>query len=293
MARKKTPTIEDDPQSGGSRALWKGSINFGLVSIPVRLVTAIKDRDIHFHRVTKDGGCRLRQKLVCPETGKEYDFGQTARGYEIAPQQYVLIEKEEIQSIQPQSGHGVDIIEFVDLGEIDPKYFDRPYYIIPDGKVAKPYELLRQVLATEKKVAIAKMVMHDKEYLVAIRGEPEALLIQTMHFADEVVRSPGHAAQSVPIAGPERKLASDLVRSLTKKFDPTDFHDDYRERMRELLEEKAKGKHIHTAPEPEKQPTKVVDLMERLKQSLTQNQAQSKAHRTPHKSKLKSRKRAA
>jgi DNA end-binding protein Ku len=267
----------------GPRALWKGTINFGLVSIPVRLVSAVRDVKIHFHRVTPDGKCRLRQKLVCPETGKEYNFGDAARGYEIAPNQFVIVDDEEVERIEPQSGHGIDIIQFVNLTEIDPIYYDRPYYFIPDGKTHKPYQLLRQVMQEHGKVALAQMVMHDKQYIVIIRDNNGILLAQTLRYAAEII-SPRKVLteEDVHVTPKEVDLAADLIESLTKPFRPEEFVDDFTERMEKLLEQKGKGKAIKIPKsEPVPEPTKVVDLMSRLKQSL--EKAQRSTKRSPSK----------
>ena len=268
-SKRFTKTEEDDAPRG-PRALWKGTIAFGLVSIPVRMVTAIRDTGIHFHRVTPDGKCRLRQRLYCPDTGKEYDFKESARGYEIAPNQYVIVDPEELEAVQPHAGHEIEISQFVKLEEIDPLYYDRPYFFLPDGSGAKAYELLRKVLESTDKAALGKMIMHDKQYIALIRSVSGVLCIQTLHFADEVVKAGALAEQAdVKINKGEMDLAEELIKSLTKPFQAEKFVDDSKEQMKKLLDKKSKGKVIKIEPPEEiESGGKVVDLMGRLKASL-------------------------
>lgn len=164
------------------RAMWSGSISFGLVNVPVRMYTAVRDRGVHFHRLSPDGTCRLRNKLVCPDTGQEFDFKDTARGYEIAPGQYVIMRDEELENLKPEAGRSIDIRDFVDLADIDPVYYDNTYYLAPDERGAKGYQLLLEVMKKQQKVGIAKFVMREKEYLAAIRPYKNALVLETMHL---------------------------------------------------------------------------------------------------------------
>lgn len=254
-----------------ARAIWSGSISFGLINIPVKLFTAIRDRSIHFHMMSQDGNCRLRRKLVCPETGKEYDFDDTARGYEIAPDQYILVTDEELAALRPESGRTIDIDSFVDLDEIDPMLFDRPYYLMPEEHGAKPYQLLSQALRSSGRVAICRFVMRDQEYLAAIRPLNELLCLETMRFADEVVPSDEltEMPRNVRISPRELDMADQLIESLTTEFDPDAYHDEFREAVEGLIERKKSGKHV-VAEEP-KEPAstgKVIDLMEALRRSL-------------------------
>lgn len=238
------------------------------------MVSAIQDRGIHFHRVSPDGTCRLRQKLYCPETGKEYNFSEAARGYEIAPHEYVIVDEEELEALEPQSGHTVDIVEFVKLAEIDPLYFDRPYFLVPDGKSTKPYELFRQVLEDEDKVAIAKVIMRDKEYLVALRANDRVLMLQTLHYQEEVISPRAVAEQpDVKISAQEKKLAAALIDSLSSEFNPEEFVNETKEKLQSLLEKKSRGERIRVKPEVvAAEHPKVVDLMSRLKASLKQSE---------------------
>jgi DNA end-binding protein Ku len=253
------------------RAMWKGSVSFGLVHIPVRMVTAVRDKTVRFHRLSEDGSCRLRTKLYCPETEEEYDFSQTARGFEVAPDQYVLVADEEIESLRPEAGHSIDIEDFVDLDEIDPVYYDRPYYLVAAEGGTRPYRLLVEALEQANKVGIARFVLRDKQHLAALRVSQGGLCLHTMHYFDEVGKLSD--AGPVPTEKVDQKqvdLALNLVEALTRKFDPKRYRDTFRDELLELIEKKAEGKEIEIAPSHEPEPTKVVDLMEVLKRSLGQ-----------------------
>ncbi|HEX5057421.1 MAG TPA: Ku protein [Gammaproteobacteria bacterium] len=250
------------------RVLWKGVISFGLVNMPIRMYTAIRDRSLRFHMLTQDGSCRLRQKLYCPETGKEYNFNETARGYEVAPDQYVLLDDEEIRKLLPETGRNIEIEDFVALEEIDPIRYNRPYFLAPAEGGSKPYRLLIEAMERTGKVGIARFVLHNKQHLAAVRVMQGGLALSTMYWPDEVL-----ALQDV-VAVPEDKvdakqieLANNLIEAMTKSFDPARYTDTYREKLAELIERKAEGKRIPLPSEPQKT-AQVVDLMEALKRSL-------------------------
>jgi DNA end-binding protein Ku len=268
-----------------ARAIWSGSITFGLVNVPIKLYPAVKDKDVHFHLLSKDGQCRLRRKLVCPETGDEYDFKDTAKGYEIAPEQYVIINEEELKSLKPEAGRNLEIIDFVDLAEIDPIYYNRPYYLAPDSDDTDAYQLLLKVMTETQKVGIAKFVMHGKEYLAAIRPLKGALCLETMNFADEVV--PVGKIPNLPVdihaSRKELDVARRLVDVLATEFKPTKYHEEYREKVLELIDKKAAGEDIVTHAEPEEEePARILNLMKALEESL------QKARRTTHHGRKKS-----
>ncbi|HYE03745.1 MAG TPA: Ku protein [Phycisphaerales bacterium] len=257
-----------------ARSLWSGSISFGLVNIPIKLYTAVRDTTIHFHLLNKEGDCRLRRKLFCPETGKEYDFSETARGYEIAPEQYVIIQDEELESLKPEAGRSIDITDFVDLAQIDPIYYDRTYYVGPDERGVKSYRLLMEAMREAGKVGIAKFVMRAKEYLCAIRPGAEGILyLNTMYFADEVL-SAKEAVKLPPLKEPPAKkevaVARQLVEALASEWDPEKYRDDYRDRVKELLDKKAAGETVTVEEVREAEPTRVVNLMKALEASLAQ-----------------------
>lgn len=253
-----------------AKPLWTGNISFGLVTIPVQLFSAIEDRNIHFHLVTSDGTCRLREKLVCPQTGKEYDFSQTARGYEIAPDQYVLVDPDEIKALRPESGHEIQIEKFVTLEEVDPIYMNRPYILAPGKSGEKPYSLLREGLKQSGKVAIAYFLMRDRQYLALIRVMGDALLLDTMSYFDEI-RSPKDFGLPVKPGKFEKReidLCLQLINSLSGSFRAEDYKDEFRGKLQKLLEAKARGKKITRSPTHKEETPKVINLVERLKESL-------------------------
>lgn len=250
------------------RVLWKGVISFGLVNIPIRMFTAVRDRDIHFHRLTQDGSCRLRQKLYCPESGKEYNFNETARGFEVAPDQYVILEQEEIEKLLPESGRNIEIEDFVALEEIDPIRYNRPYYLAPAEGGGKPYRLLIEAMEKTGKVGIARFVLHNKQHLAAVRVMQGGLALSTMYWPDEVLALKD--VMAVPddkVDAKQIELATNLIEAMTKPFDPESYRDTYRQQLMELIERKAEGKRIPLPSEPQKT-AQVVDLMDALKRSL-------------------------
>jgi DNA end-binding protein Ku len=255
-----------------ARSLWSGSISFGLVNVPVKLHTVVRDRQVHFHMMTPDGTCRLRRKLYCPETGKEYDFGETARGFEVAPEQYVIIEEEEFARLKPEQGHAIEIQEFVDLQEVDPVYFDRPYYLSPGKGGDKGYKLMVDAIESSGKVGIARFVMHQRQHLAVLRVRDHALVLETMHYHDEVgdvseLDLPG----KVSVNQRERELAVQIIESMSTAFEPERYHDEYREQLEELIRERAEGEEETVLAQAPPEPGgKVIDLMEALKKSLAQ-----------------------
>jgi DNA end-binding protein Ku len=263
------------------RVLWKGVISFGLVNIPIRMFTAVRDRSLRFHMLTQDGSCRLRQKLYCPETGKEYNFNETARGFEVAPDQYVLHEDEEIQKLLPETGRNIEIEDFVSLEEIDPMRYNRPYYLAPVEGGGKPYRLLIEAMEKTGKVGIARFVLHSKQHLAAVRVLQGGLALSTMYWPDEVLAMKDVTA--VPddkVDTKQIQLATNLVEAMTKPFDAERYRDTYREQLAELIERKAEGKRIPLPSEPQKT-AQVVDLMDALKRSLEKSGKQAAS--TPRK----------
>jgi DNA end-binding protein Ku len=252
------------------RSLWSGAISFGLVSIPVRLVVIVRDKSISFHMLSPDGACRLRRKLFCPDTGKEYDFKDTARGYEVAPDQYVIITDDELKQIKPEKGDTLDIEDFVDLSTVDPIYFGKSYCLLPGKGGSKPYKLLVDALSHTGRAAIAHFTMRDKQHLTIIRPLDDALVLHTLHFADEVsmpAEFKDQLPQKVKVSPNERKTAEQLINTLAKDFDPAHYKDEYRDRLSRLLEAKAEGERIEVAQEPEETP-RTYSLINALKQSL-------------------------
>ncbi len=271
------------------RPIWKGSINFGLVSIAMQLETAVKEKTIRFHMLTKDGTCRLRQKLYCPDTNKEYDFGETARGIEVAPGQYALVEKEEIAKIKPQRGHAIEIEQFVELDEIDPIYFDAVYFVVPTGESVKAYKLLHDAIREHHRIGLARFVMHDRQHLAALRAMGRGLVLHTMHYADEVLSMddvlPTSLSHATATAG-EIKIARQLIDQMTQPADLKKFKDDYRQQMESLIEQKKMGKKTVTIADDEQaeEIPHTINLMEALKRSLEANKSRGPAHQTKRKS---------
>jgi DNA end-binding protein Ku len=251
-------------------AIWTGTIGFGLVTVPVRLVTATRSKDVRFHQLDESTGSRIRYRRIAEATGEEVPNEQIVRGYEVSPGQYVLMEPEELEAIAPKASRTIEIEDFVDLGQIDPIYFENPYYLVPDKGAAKPYRLLLEAMTELHKVAIGRLVMRGKEHLVAVRPLDGLLCVETMRYADEVV--PEDRVEGVPEADVEptkRELdmARQLVEALSGAFEPDKYHDEYREQLMELIEKKAAGEEIVAEPLVE-EPAKVVDLMAALEASL-------------------------
>ena len=253
-----------------ARPIWTGTISFGLVNIPVKLVTAIRVREIRFHQLHAKDGVRLRQRLICPADEVEVSDKEIARGYELAPDQYVIVQDDELEALVPESSRALDITDFVDLESIDPIYYDRPYYLLPGENADKPYALLVQAMEAARKVGIAKFVMRQKEYLAAIRPVDGALCLEIMHFAGEVVpvTSLDEVPQQAEVDERQLKVANKLIEALAGEFDPDKYRDEYRGRVMEMLEEKAKGKEIITPHAAPAKPTYAADLLKALEESL-------------------------
>lgn len=261
------------------RPIWTGSISFGLVNVPVKLLTAVSQKDVRFHQLHAADNARIKQKRVCSADGAEVPYEEVVKGFEVAPDQYVVIEPEEVEAFDPKATHTIDIEEFVDLSQIDPIYFERPYYLVPDERSAKAYRLLAQALGDTNKVAIARFVMRTKQYLAAMRVLDGVLVLSTMLYADEVVSHKeidGLPGDDVEVSQRELAMARQLVESLaSERFELEKYRDDYREKVLELIDRKAAGE-IVTAPAAEAPPTKVVDLMAALEASVAAAKAAKK-----------------
>lgn len=255
----------------GSRSMWSGSISFGLVNIPVKLFVAIREKNIHFHMLHDQDHARLQRKMVCSADGKEVHPEHTVKGYEVAPDQYVIVHDRELEALAPKASRTIEIKDFVDLDEIDPLYYDRPYYLAPGEHAAKSYKLLVQAMTKSKKVAIATFVMRQKEYLCALRPVNGVISLTTMHFGDEVLPAREVAGVSdVKVDDREVKMAQHLVDQLSAEFKSSKYHDEYQERVMEMIEKKAKGEEIVTQPAVQERPHRVINLMAALEQSLAE-----------------------
>jgi DNA end-binding protein Ku len=262
-----------------ARAIWSGAISFGLVNIPVKLFSAVSKKTVRFHQIDAESGGRVRQKRVGPD-GEEIPYEQIIKGYEIGPDRYVTLTPEELDSLSPEKTRTIDIEDFVDLDEIDPIYYDHPYYLAPDTGAAKAYQLLVDAMEDAGKVAIARVVIRSKENLVAIRPRDGVLAMETMLFADEVVPTDSldemTTDTAVKTSDRELTMARQLIDSLSSDFEPEKYHDEYRERVLDLIERKAQGETI-VIEEPTKEPEEVPDLMAALEASIAGAKGQSKA----------------
>ena len=254
------------------RPLWSGTISFGLVNVGVRLFSAVQEKSIHFHILSGDGKCRLRQKLYCPETGKEYDFSETAKGFEIAPGQYVLLNKDEIEAIQPEKDGSFEIEHFIALHEVDPLLFRGSYYLAAEEGAERAFALLKDALAQSERVAVGTFVMRDKEYLACIRPYGEVLVLETMYFEEDIraLEDLPQSAKKPAVKKAESDLALKLVNAGTVKFNHAKYKSTYREKMTKLIAKKASGKSItrEAGGERKRRSDNVVDLTAVLEKSL-------------------------
>jgi DNA end-binding protein Ku len=254
------------------RALWSGTIGFGLVSVPVNLLTATKNLDVRFHQLEEETGARIRYRRVSEASGEEVPSERIVKGFELTPGQYVVVGETEMQALAPKASRTIDILGFVELDQIDPIYFEQPYYLAPEGSTTKPYQLLVTVMTELRKVAIGRIVLRSKEHLVAIRPVDGVLCLETMRHADEVL-APAGVVGDLEAAEPtarELEMAKQLVEALAEEFAPEQYHDEYREQLLELIEAKAAGQEIVARPVAEDQ-GKVLDLMAALEASLARS----------------------
>ena len=265
-----------------ARAIWSGSISFGLLNVPVKLYSAVSKQNISFRELREGDGSRVRHKRVAEADGKEVPYEKIVKGYEFAPDQYVTLTRDELSELEPQQTRTIEIQDFVDLDDIDPIYFEQPYYLGPDKGAEKAYALLVQAMKDSHKVAIARFVLRNKEHLAAIRPMGEVLTMATMRFHDEVV-SPsdldGEVFEEKPkkVEKREVEMAKQLIESLSTKFKADKYRDEYREELLDLLERKAEGKEVVSAPSEEPEPTKAPDLMAALEESLAAVKSEPKS----------------
>ena len=270
------------------RAIWSGAISFGLVNIPVKLYSAVQRKTVRFHQLDQEDKQRIQQKRVNPRTGEEVPYENLVKGYEVGPDRYVVITPEELESIQPEKTRMIDIVSFVDLDQIDPIFYDHPYYLVPDTGADKAYRLLLDAMQESGKVALGRVVLRTKEYLVAIRPRDDVLTMETMLFADEVI--PPEKIDERPSDGKARtsqkelQMAQQLIDSLAEDFEPQSYKDEYRERVVEMIERKAEGEEI-VIEAPSEEPKEVPDLMAALEQSIAGAKGQGGGKRAAPKKK--------
>jgi DNA end-binding protein Ku len=253
------------------RSIWSGAISFGLVNVPVKLYSAVSRKTVRFNQLNAKTGNRIQQKRVDPETGEEVAYDDIVKGFELTRDRYVVLTPEELDALDPERTRTIDIEDFVALDEIDPVYYDHPYWLVPDKGAAKAYGLLLEAMRDAGKVAIARVVLRSKEQLVAIRPAGHGLMMETMIFADEVV--PPEDIEDLPdeqelkVSDRELKMARQLIDSLTSEWEPDKYSDEYREKVLGLIERKAQGEEIAVQPEAPR-PAQVPDLMAALEASL-------------------------
>jgi DNA end-binding protein Ku len=287
-----------------ARTIWKGALSFGLVNIPVGLYPATSDKSIHFNQFEEGTSDRIRYKKVNERTGEEVPNEDIARGFDLGGGEYVILTDEELESAEPKKSRQIDISDFVSQSDIDPVFFRSSYYLAPEGPGAdKAYSLLRRAMADSGRIGIATMVMRNKEYLVAVRPETDALALHTMYFSDEV-RSPGNELPELPdvdeVSDRELSMAELLIESMESDWDPERYHDTHREKVEAIIEEKRQGHEI-VIQEQAEPAAKVVDLMEALNASIKaaakpgakSGRAAASAKRAPARSATPAKKKAA
>jgi DNA end-binding protein Ku len=249
------------------RTMWRGAISFGLVSIPIRVFPATEEKTVHFNQLhDKDGG-RIKYKRVCSVCGEEVPFEHIVKGYEIEKDHYVMLEDEDFDAVPVESSRAIDILEFVDLEEIDPILYKKSYYLVPDETGVKAYSLLRQAMAEDGRVGIAKVSFRDKEHLAALRFKDQVFVLETMFWPDEIRDADFEELdKDVKLRSQEIQMAKTLIDNLTGEWNPEEYRDEYREALMEIVEKKAAGEEIVVQEAAE--PAKVVDLMEALKASV-------------------------
>lgn len=266
------------------RAIWSGSISFGLVNIPIKLYSAISTKSVKFNQIDRRNGARVKQQRVNGETGEEVPYGEIVRGYEFTKGQYVVLTEDEMAAFEPSATHTVDLLAFVDLDEIDPIFYDGAYHVAPDRLAEKPYVLLTRAMEKSGKVAIARYVMRSKQYVAALRVRDGRLLLSQLVYADELV-----PANEIPemddladvdVDDREVAMANQLIESLSEEFDPESYHDDFRLAVLDLIEQKAAGQELTAAITPAPRGEEVVDLMAALEASVAAAKQTRERHPT-------------
>ncbi len=268
-----------------ARAIWSGSISFGLLNVPVKLYSAVSKKSVSFRELREADGSRVRHKRVAEADGEEVEYGDIVKGYEIAPDQYVVITPDELAELDPKKTRAIEVLDFVDLDDIDPIYFDHPYYLGPDKGAERAYALLVKAMEESHKVAIARFVLRNRESLAALRPMDGVMTMATMRFADEVVpTSELSEILGEEVEKPKKKeleMAKSLIDSLTSEFDADQYRDEYREELLALIERKAKGESIVSTETEAPKPTKAPDLMAALEESLAAVKAEESSSEKP------------
>ena len=260
-----------------AHSVWKGSLSFGLLTIPIRLFTAARSERMNLHQIHQECKTRLRQPLYCPTCERNVERSEVIKGYEHDDSQYVLIEDEELKKITPRSGRTMEIVAFVKEEQIDPIYFDSSYFAMPEKDSEKAYALLLKALEDRNRVAIATVTMHQREYTVFIRPRGHGLTVHTMFFENEIrhVEGYGKIDENILLKPQEIKLAEQLVETLSEDFEPSQYHDTFQENLKALIESKQKGRAFVEEPKAGRG-APVIDMMEALKRSVRQSEAANK-----------------
>src|SRR5215218_9808386 len=253
------------------RAIWSGAISFGLVNVPIKLYSATSPKTVRFHQLHAKDGVRIQQKRVCPADGEEVPYEDLVKGFEIAPDRYVIVRQDELDALDPRHTKTIDIESFVELADIDPVYYDSAYHVAPETGGDKPYALLMSAMEQAGKVAIGRFVLRTRQQLCALRPAGGVLVLSTMLFGDEV-NSPERLDElegldEVEANAREVAMAGQLIESLSTSFDPTAYRDEYRERVLDLIDRKAAGEEIAVQPAAAA-PAPVPDLMAALEASV-------------------------
>jgi len=258
--------------------MWKGTLNFGLVSVPVKLYSAAVHKSITFHQLHARDHARIEQRRFCSAEGEPVEYSEVVKGYELAPGRYVVIEPEEFAALEPAFTRTIEIEDFVQLEEIDAVYFDRPYFVVPSKGGARSYRLLLEAMRETGKVAIGRIVLRSREQLVAIRPREDALMMVTMNFGDEIQQTSSFyelEEAQVEVGEHELEMARRLVDSVTRPFDIANYHDTYREALMDLIDRKANGEEVVLEPAAKDQQLQAPDLMSALEASLEQVRARA------------------
>jgi DNA end-binding protein Ku len=256
-----------------ARSLWTGSLSFGLVNVPVSLIAAVRDQDLHFRQIHKKDGAPIDVQRWCAKENAEVPFEEITHGYELDDGRLITISDLELQAIEPRKTRTIEIEQFVELAEIDPIYFDHPYFLVPAGQddgAARAYRLLAEIMHDSERVALGRFVMRAKENLALVRSDGQALTLSTALFQEEIRPTKGIDTASTKTHKPSRKqldAAVAVIEELSGDWDPTEYEDDFRARLQRVIQRKRKGKTIK-APKPVRQPEQPPDLMEALERSL-------------------------
>lgn len=294
--RKKAEATSDKRGSAGPRATWTGSISFGLLQIPISLIPAeSRAEEIHFRMLDKRDLSPVRFLRVNAETGKEVPWNDIVKGFEIEKDEFVVLEKEEIAKANVKATQTIDIQDFVPLDQIDPAFFETPYFVVPQKRASKAYVLLRDALAKKDAVAIATFVLRTKEHLVALMPVGDAIMLEVLRFGHELRDASDFAIpHDVDVAAREKAMAEQLIEGMMSDFEPTKYKDRFHADVMKIIREKAKTGEVteHHAKDEGTVATDVVDLLELLKASVSKGKA-ANAHRTPRKTKARTRRKKA